>query len=241
PFEWCVVPAGKVTLEPHGYRTGYLKFPLTFEVPEFEISRFPITNAQFDAFVSSEDGWCDRSWWDFSQNAKIWREENDTPAPGRLAECGNCPRTNLSWYSAIAFALWLSAKTGEDVMLPNEQQWQRAAQGDDGRIYPWGDKWDGNLCNHSVAPYTSQNTSTVTHYYEGASPFGVLDMSGNVWEWCLTDINTGNVQLAGANFRVLRGGAFYVNDLEYIQTTVRNGNIPSSQNEVSGFRLVRFS
>lgn len=202
PFEWCVVPAGKVTVEPG----GYLKEKTIFDVAEFWIARYPITNAQFDAFVAAKDGSRLPQWWNYSKEAMDWYYGNPIIEPAKFADCTDCPRENLTWYAAVAFTLWLSAKTGERISLPTEAQWQRAAQGNDERKYPWGNEWDMQKYNSSESRFSK--TTSVLSYSEGASPFGVMDMSGNVWEWCLTDGKTGENSLEGANARILRGGSF---------------------------------
>src|SRR5262249_16316627 len=130
------------------------------------------------------------------------------------------PVVGISWYEAIAFCRWLSAITSESIMLPTTQQWQRAAQGDDERSFPWGWDWDGSQCNNSVYQIISPKTifnkgTTRVNQYEGRgdSPFGVLDMSGNVWEWCRTKFWTGRNELKGAEPRTVRGGS-WINDLQ---------------------------
>ncbi|MBK9751500.1 MAG: SUMF1/EgtB/PvdO family nonheme iron enzyme [Chloroflexi bacterium] len=231
PFEWCVVPAGKVTLE----KGGYLNKLTTFDVPEFQIARYPITNAQFEVFVTAKDGSRLPEWWNDSKEAIEWYYGNPTIEPARFADCADCPRETVTWYAAVAFTRWLSAMTGEKITLPTEQQWQRAAQGDDGRTYPWGNSWDARKCNTSESGIGK--TSIVTRYPQGASPFGALDMSGNVWEWCLTAWDTGANNLNGINVRVLRGGSWY--DLRYLARAVsRYSSNPAVRSFSGGFRVV---
>ena len=133
------------------------------------------------------------TWWDYSADAKQWRVNNPQPKKTRFSG-ENLPRTNVKWYEAIAFCRWLTAQIGArgdmSITLPTEQQWQRAAQGDDGREYPWGREFDMNKCNTQESGIGQ--TTPVTQYPQGASPYGVLDMSGNVWEWCLTDYRSGS-------------------------------------------------
>ncbi|MCL4256508.1 MAG: formylglycine-generating enzyme family protein, partial [Anaerolineae bacterium] len=137
PFEWCEIPAGKVTLEDASSRAGTMGG--TFEVPAFWMAKYPITNAQYEVFVMAKDGYTETKWWDYSAEAQAWRQ--DRPQPEPTAFKGNeLPRTKVSWYNTVAFCLWLSSRTGQKIMLPTEQQWQRAAQGDEGREYPWGNQ-----------------------------------------------------------------------------------------------------
>src|SRR5579871_1902978 len=179
PFQWIAIPAGNVTLE----SGGYLKQPQTFDVPAFSIAKYPVTNAQFKPFIEAggyrdahwwtEDGWrvCQRgiyyergAGWFFSErpwteprfSQSLYRNDDDYPVVG------------VSWYEALAFCRWLSEVSGESVMLPTEQQWQRAAQGDDGRMYPWGNDWDCRRCASSVLPCKHEGTVPVRQY-EGKS------------------------------------------------------------------------
>lgn len=93
----------------------------------------------------------------------------------------------------MAFCAWLSEQVGFEVRLPTEEEWERAARGTDGRVYPWGDKYLAGHANidetgRGEGPHYLQRTSAVGIYPLGASPEGLLDLSGNVWEWCLNEI-----------------------------------------------------
>lgn len=229
PFEWIEIPAGRVTLAPiYG----------TFDLAVFALAKYPITNAQFQVFVDAKDGYCNATWWRYSSEAFEWR--NNTPQPMKTAFAGDdLPRTNVNWYTAVAFCYWLSARTGEPVMLPTEAQWQRAAQGDDGRTYPWGNtEPDETRCN--FAKHVGQATP-VTRYPKGASPYGVMDMSGNVWEWGLnlTDDPAGTA-VTGGSLRVLRGGSFgFSYPSNYLRAANRDGRPPNEEFYLIGFRCAR--
>ena len=86
------------------------------------------------------------------------------------------PMVNVNWKQAHAYAKWAGAH------LPSEAQWEKAARGTDGRIYPWGNTWDNDKCNN--AANGPEKTMPVGSFPEGASPYGCLDMGGNVWQWC---------------------------------------------------------
>jgi iron(II)-dependent oxidoreductase len=90
------------------------------------------------------------------------------------------PIVNLRWEDAKAYADWAG------VLLPTEAQWEKAARGSEGRIFPWGNVWDAAKCNNSVGAFDPDNhkTSSVGSFPAGASPYGCLDMEGNVWQWC---------------------------------------------------------
>lgn len=226
PFEWCDIPAGKVVT---------LETKQIFEVAAFQMAKYPITNAQYDEFLTEKDGYWDIHWWDYSDEAKQWRVGNKTPKD--TAFLGNdLPRTNVTWYEAVAFCRWLSSRTQLNIMLPSEQQWQRAAQGDDGREYPWGNqKPDKKLCNFGS---NVGQTSPVTQYPNGASPYGVIDMAGNVWEWCLTEPYTDSVNMNGNNLRIVRGGS-WVDLTVTLRAASRYWYLPSRMNNNQGIRVAR--
>ena len=120
----------------------------------------------------------------------------------------NHPAENVSWYDAIAFCRWLSEKLGYEVRLPTEWEWQQAATGGNpNNEYPWGPKWDSNKANTLESGLS--RTTAVGMYPEGVSPVGVLDMSGNVDEWCLNEYkNPKRVDFSGEGSRALRGGSW---------------------------------
>lgn len=208
PFDWVTIPSGQITLNisipghmPAGPRNH------RFSLASYEIAKYPITNAQFQLFVDAEDGYCERKWWRFSDDALAWRESiQDAIHTGFLGD--DMPRTNVTWYEAMAFCAWLSAISSDNVGLPNELQWQRAAQGNDRRKYPWGNEEPNDtLCN--IDGSAGKTTTPVTLYPAGISPYGVMDMIGNVWEWCLNqyrDPQHADIRRSGA--RVLKGGSW---------------------------------
>jgi formylglycine-generating enzyme required for sulfatase activity len=217
PFDWIEIP-GK----------GY------------SIAKYPVTNAQFKLFIDA-GGYQNRQWWteagwEACERGKWTQSQYWTDTTWSGAEQ---PLVSVSWYEAVAFCQWLSDMTDEQILLPTEDQWQYSAQGDDGRLYPWGNKWDCKRCNNSVSPCDSDRTSPVQQYEgKGDSPFGVVDMAGNVWEWCLTDDdNFTNDIHSAANSRVLRGGSWYSINTGSFRCDYRNWLTPVSGNGSVGFRL----
>ncbi|HEX2906567.1 MAG TPA: SUMF1/EgtB/PvdO family nonheme iron enzyme, partial [Phototrophicaceae bacterium] len=225
-LEWCCIPAGKVTLRREVGNT-------THSVSTFCISKYPITNDQFKVFVEASDGYRDDRWWNYSPDARDWHHTHLEPLPipdGR----GNLPSVNVCWHEAMAYCRWLSVQTGLNVTLPTEQQWQRAAQGDDERQYPWGDEFEVAYCN----TYESRcrEATPVNHYPAGVSPYGVFDMVGNVWEWCL-NTERGSLDENRSDERVVRGGS-YISGAERSRTTSYFHLNPLCRYDTIGFRIV---
>ena len=137
----------------------------TVELPEFAIMRVPVTNELYHRWIRAS-----------SMRAPItWRGVEMPP------ELANHPVVDVSWEEANAFARWLSKETAQSWGLPNEAQWEKAARGDDGRQFPWGNTFDPACAN--VRQSGRAGTTPVGTYPDGASQYGVLDMAGNVWEW----------------------------------------------------------
>ena len=154
----------------------------------FKISKYPVTNMQYQTFVDA----------------------TGHPAPGHWSEGAyppnraNYPVVNISWDDAVAYCRWLSEATGKECRLPTEAEWEKAAGWDEEqgvkRSYPWGDQFDANLCN--TAESGIGDTTPVGIYPGGASPYGVMDMAGNVWEWMATESE------GERGLRVLKGGSW---------------------------------
>ncbi|MBN2471217.1 MAG: SUMF1/EgtB/PvdO family nonheme iron enzyme [Anaerolineae bacterium] len=239
PFAWIEIPGGHGSLE-----TDETEVTLSIPIERYWIAKYPVTNAQFTRFIEA-GGYRERKWW----TEAGWKqpEKSHWTEPrfwnNRKWNGAEQPVVGVSWYEAVAFCLWLSDVTGEKIMLPAEAQWQYAAQGDDGRAYPWGNDWDCKRCNTSVEPCKSTGTTPVTQYegkHKGDSPFGVVDMAGNVWEWCLTDYNnqTNDVNI-GAERRVLRGGSWNNLNSAGFRCAFRNWYAPNDGHYLRGFRLAR--
>jgi len=141
----------------------------------------------------------------------------------------------MNWYEAVAFCQWLGAQLDLPLRLPTEAEWQFAAQGEDELAYPWGNTFDAAKCNTSESAI--DQTTPVDRYPEGASPFGVMDMSGNVLEWCLsTYVDPARTSLSGDRSRTLRGGSWNGNFGNAI-TTARFRTKPERRTNFRGFRI----
>ncbi|MBN1121169.1 MAG: SUMF1/EgtB/PvdO family nonheme iron enzyme [Anaerolineae bacterium] len=219
PFEWCEIPAGRVGIKGQ-----------SFDVQPFRMAKYPITYEQFYVFIDRVDGFYNDHWWQDLEHRE------SPPGRQRFTHAQNLPRENVSWYDAVAFCRWLSSKTGSDIRLPTEWEWQWAAQGPDGRVYPWGNDFDKSRCNTSESGLSK--TTLVEQYPNGASPFSVMDMSGNVWEWCLNEYGTPqNISTTGDAGRVLRGGSFGL-DRGDARAAVRSWSLPYNRSLNFGFRVV---
>ena len=233
PFEWCHIPAGDVTLldaSDYGGTRGGL-----FQVGEFAIGKYLITNGQYTSFVEHSNGFRNVLWWDYSPQAAQWRKDHRNPKPTAFPG-RELPVTRVSWFDSVAFCNWLSSALAAPVRLPTEQEWQRAAVGDTGWSYPWGNALDGSHANY--ANYVGQ-VSPVGSFLNGQSPFGVTDMVGNLWEWCLTIWGTDSTDLQGYVYRTFRGGAWNVSNPEYLRAIDRGeGHSPRGMLNDCGFRIV---
>jgi formylglycine-generating enzyme required for sulfatase activity len=243
--EWIDIPGGVVWLAAGGYG---LERTL-FEVEPFAVGRYPITNAQYGEFLTAA-GYANRAWW--CEAGWAAKEKHSWTEPrywqDRMWNRPSHPIVGVSWYEAMAYGRWLGERMGQTVTLPTEQQWQRAAQGDDGqaasgRHYPWGnDEPDETRCNWNR---NEDETTPVTQYPAGASPFGVMDMCGNVWEWCLTRWESESGEPDHREPRLLRGGSWSSDSPLSLRVTNRNPKDPNTRldpayrNHVTvGFRCV---
>jgi toxoflavin biosynthesis protein ToxD len=148
----------------------------------------------------------------------------------------------------MAYCRWLSEVTGKTYSLPSEAEWEKGARGTDGRIYPWGNQWDATRCNTREGG--RGGTAPVGTYPRGASPYGLLDMAGNVWEWTRSlwggypypidaeeRAQRENLQAPNDQDRVLRGGAFNLLH-RLVRCAVRYGYYPDFRLRYLGFRVV---
>ena len=195
--------------------------------PEFYIGQYPVTNLQYQAFISASQHEAPQ-YWDAGE------------VPGATE---NHPVVWISWEDALAFCAWLSDRTGQVFRLPTEAEWEKAARGPDGFIYPWGDELpDESRCNFGGK--IGETTPIGLYSPQGDSPYGCADMLGNAWEWCQSlyrpypyRADDGREDTQAEGIRVLRGGAFY-----FIQRNVRcayrNRILPHDAYRSFGFRVV---
>lgn len=218
---WCEVPEGEIALEE---KAG------TFRVKPFNIAKYPVTWIQYRAFLEADDGYKDPIWW---QRLDSQVEESHL----QFNERDNHPVVNVTWWEAVAFCEWLKNKLGFEIRLPTEWEWQQAATGGDPHNkYPWGPAWKCGYAN--TIENRLQVTTAVGLYPHGASPVGALDMIGNVWEWCLDELeNIRRDEPSVENLRSVRGGS-WLSDQDTAHCGYRdNGDVPLHRLNRVGFRL----
>lgn len=204
-------------------------------LPGYYIAKTPVTHLQYAAFVratghrapSRNEAW-----------AKSYSWSEQTPPRDKA----NHPVVLVSWHDAVAYCRWLSRVTGKPYRLPSEAEWEKAARGTDGRIYPWGNQWDASRCNSKEG--RAGGTTPVGAYPKGASPYGVLDMAGNVWEWTRSlykpyryNPDDGREDPEAPGARVLRGGSWDY-DQHFARCAFRYRFDPNYSNYNLGFRVV---
>jgi formylglycine-generating enzyme required for sulfatase activity len=229
---WIEIAAGPFT-----WQEGQTR---TIDQP-YRIARYPVTNAQYQTFIEADD-YGHAAWWQpgTSKEAYPWRW--DQP---------NRPRVAIDWIEATAFCRWLTARchkarlvgADEVIRLPTEQEWERAARGTDGREYPWGAEYRVGYANLDETTVDRdglflRETSAVGLYSRGASPDGLLDCAGNVWEWCLNRYtDPDDPSTTGEGDRSLRGGS-WDDDPASARAANRGGYSPGFRVTAVGFRLV---
>lgn len=199
----------------------------------FSIDRFPVTNAQYAAYLS-ETGAPEPLYW----------KDDCCNGPGQ-------PVVGVSWEDALAYCKWRSEKDGATYTLPSEAQWEKAARGEDSRTYPWGDQPPTK--KHAPTKIT-EKMPAVGLCELGQSPYGVSDMVGNVWNWCLdwydkdyygTAPERNPAGPARGRRKVVRGGNWVFlgccsgTPAYALRTTRRNAFHPHLRKKSIGFRCVR--
>jgi formylglycine-generating enzyme required for sulfatase activity len=207
-------------------------------LPGYRIGKYPVTNEQYARFIQQEKrliapeaGW---------EGQTPPRDKNKHPVAG------------VTWFEAKAYCDWLSDSTGRDYGLPSEAQWEKAARGTDGRLFPWGNAWDASRCHHG-----SEQTAPVDAYGP-QNEYGCFDMVGNVREWTRSlwgknrlapdakfhypwaNDDREDLQAPPHIYRVYRGGAA-ADRAEQLRCSARNGYAPDKPGppfKRHGFRVV---
>ncbi|HEY4000192.1 MAG TPA: SUMF1/EgtB/PvdO family nonheme iron enzyme, partial [Candidatus Xenobia bacterium] len=184
----------------------------------YAIDKYPVTNAQFATFVKATR----------YEAQGDWRSQF---TEGKESH----PVVYVTWYDACEYAKWAGKR------LPTEAEWEKAARGTDGRKYPWGNKWDASRLNCHESGY--RTTVPVGTFPEGASPYGVMDMLGNVWEWTQDNYNPYPdsdfwTDKFGRQYKVFRGGSW--NNYHFNNRCAnRHREISHCSRSSHGFRCAR--
>ena len=227
-------------------------------VDSFFMDTYPVTNAQFKMFIDTNPQWrkpTDLYFGNIKWNTAKKKPEHDGDylkhwhGNNYPDEKANHPVTWVSWYAAVAYAEWIGKR------LPTEAEWEKAARGSvSGQKYPWGNPIDATMANYNN---TIGDTTEVGKY--PANGYGLYDMVGNVWEWCLDEYDVGfylnspeHNPISGATsvnlvmnestdesvLRVLRGGS-WLDAPQLLQTAFRYKNNPTRTLGRIGFRCVK--
>ncbi|MCH7888170.1 MAG: SUMF1/EgtB/PvdO family nonheme iron enzyme [Proteobacteria bacterium] len=207
--------------------------PGTLSTAAYAITRTPITNAQYAAFVAATGHPApdvDAATW------RSYRLRHPYSATRRYAWADGRPPTGrgehpvvlVSHHDARAYAAWLGDETGRRWRLPTEAEWEKAARGTEGGRFPWGDEFDpARLNSHDAGPFA---TTPVGAYPAGASPFGLLDAAGQVFEWTAT--------AAGPERYIVKGGSWDDKGCGVCRPAARHGRPAAIKHILIGFRLV---
>lgn len=224
-------------IDPHAFDNEWwpgARPQVTMDLAAFYVGRYEVTVAQFAAFVE---------------------ETGHRTDPYAFQAPPDHPVGAVSWPDALAYARWLETtltqwpetppelsrllREGWRITLPTEAQWEKAARGSDGRIYPWG-----NEPRRDRANYGGRSTAPVGSFECPECPFGLLDMSGNVWEWTRSpyqpypyDEANDREGLEADALWVMRGGSFS-DEARNVRTGIRGGADPGVRRPFIGFRLV---
>jgi len=220
PEDMVLVPAGPFLM---GNNNDYFdndsdEFPQhSVDLPAFLISRYPVTNSDYRKFVEATG----------HTPPRFWTKSGEIPAG-----LENHPVVGVNYYDATAYAAWLGRR------LPTEQEWEKAARGPNGRRWPWG-----NIFDRDKANVGNKTTSAVGSYPDGASYYGVLTLSGNVWEWTDTwyrlypgsPPNRTAQRFIGTKVKSVRGGS-YGSDIGSARGADRGIKPPADSGPTLGFR-----
>jgi formylglycine-generating enzyme required for sulfatase activity len=227
----CFVPSGPFlmgsdsTIDVLAYKDEIPQQLVTTDA--FQIGKYPVTVAEYACAVQQKIVPEPKEF-----KGVTWRDQLCRP---------DWPATSVFWIHAAIYCAWLSEVMRISCRLPTEAEWEKAARGTDGRIYPWGNQWDPGLTNTPEEGFGT--LAPIGEYPEGISPYGLHDMVGNVWEWCHSiyrpypyDPNDGRETLSVGDDRVMRGGAWYC--VPYNARTTCRGIGYSGQYLGGGFRIL---
>jgi formylglycine-generating enzyme required for sulfatase activity len=254
--ELVLVPAGPFKMGDNFNDGEARERPVhTVDLDAFYIGKYEVTNAEWRKF-RDDPGYDDQKFWPEGRvmpkdQIPYWTDAKNHG--GATPGSDNYPAQGVNWDAATAYCNWLSKKTGKTYRLPTEAEWEKAARGTDQRRYPWGNSIDRSYANYvGSKPY---DTGEAAGFYDGqkhgdvqthsgASPYGAMDMAGNVMEWCQDWYARDYYSVSpkknpkgpdiGA-YRVMRGGTFFEDGFD-LRSYARTAAWPS----VQGHRMIGF-
>lgn len=233
----CPVPAGIFTMGSDKTRDEQASDAETPQYPVqvagFALGQHPVTVAEYACALRAKDKPVREPPVYAYQKTKVdWATQQSHP---------DHPVVRISWKDALAYVRWLAKVTGQPWRLPNEAEWEKAARGTDGRIYPWGATFDKARCNTDASGIST--TTPVGSYPHGESPYHAQDMAGNVWEWTSTIYqrypyrkDDAHENLDSTDNRVLRGGS-WASGSRLVRAAYRRNLMPRSGYRNFGFRV----
>ncbi len=206
----------------------------TITLPEYRITKTLITNSQYAAFLNETGHRAPdvkpKVWKSYRLIHPFDRTRRHAWADGKIPEGReDHPVVMVSYDDALAYAEWLSGKTGQTWRLPTEKEWEKAARGTQGHMFPWGDTYEpANLNSHDKGPF---DTLPVGSFPKGDSPFGLVDAAGQVFEWTSTP--------SGKNRFRVKGGSWDDKGCGVCRPAARHGRPHFLKHILVGFRLVQ--
>jgi formylglycine-generating enzyme required for sulfatase activity len=234
-----LIPEGEFLAGGKGASEGGGK-PFPVRLPAYYLALHAVTNAQYARFLSaSRPAKADLDKWiRLDSDCFVRAQGNGYEAYGGKTDH---PVVQVSWYGAEAYASWAGLR------LPSELEWEKGARGTDGREYPWGANWDESKCRNGKNN-GNEKTCGVWSYAAGQSPWGLYQMSGNVWEWCSDWYEKDAYRRykggkltppASGVSRVLRGGSWNLDNSVNFRCAYRDDNRPDDRGFNYGFRCAR--
>jgi formylglycine-generating enzyme required for sulfatase activity len=170
-LEFVLIPEGEFTIGSNPRKDRLAQTdespPHQLYVTDYYIMRYPVTNAQYRLFVEAT-----------GHRLPLFWPDGQFPA-----DKADHPVVGVSFKDAALFCRWAAQETGLPLRLPTEPEWEKAARGPDGRLFPWGNEWDGHNCNHGEG-WPAESTPVGRFSPQGDSPYGMADIAGNVQDWC---------------------------------------------------------
>ena len=238
--EMIFIPGGEFLMgSPEGEGKSQEWPQHTVYVSDFYIDKYEVTNEEYAEFLNSVEKPDVANWikLDDERSGILFTDNIYRPKDGME----NYPAAGISWYGANIYAGW------KGLRLPTEAEWEKACRGEDGRLYPWGMEWDPEKCANS-SEGGCRKIMPAGSFPEGASPYGVMDMAGNVWEWCSDWYDKGYYKESPCSdpsgpsegkYKVMRGGSWFYSSPSKFRCALRDGRTLKCNFFNTGFRCAK--